>query len=69
MTGMGSDGVAGCQSIQQAGGFVLGQDQASSDVYGMNKAAFVAGAVNEQFSLDDLPKLIPTHCRRLFLTH
>jgi two-component system chemotaxis response regulator CheB len=53
MTGMGRDGVAGCAAVRAAGGFVLGQDEASSDVYGMNKAAFVDGHVDRQFSLDD----------------
>ena len=32
---------------------VLGQDEASSDVYGMNKAAFVEGHVDRQFGLPD----------------
>ena len=53
MTGMGRDGVAGCAAVRAAGGYVLGQDEASSDVYGMNKAAFVDGHVDRQFSLDD----------------
>ena len=43
MTGMGRDGVDGCKTILAAGGFTLGQDEATSVVYGMNKAAFVAG--------------------------
>ena len=53
MTGMGYDGVAGCAAIRAAGGYVLGQDQATSDVYGMNKAAYVQGHVDQQFALDD----------------
>jgi two-component system chemotaxis response regulator CheB len=61
MTGMGYDGVAGCQAIKAAGGSVLGQNEASSDVYGMNKAAWVQGFVDRQFDLDDLPRLIRTH--------
>ena len=55
MTGMGRDGVDGCKAITAAGGLVLGQDEASSVVYGMNKAAFVEGAVKAQFTLDELP--------------
>lgn len=54
MTGMGRDGVEGCLAIRNAGGFVLGQDERSSDVYGMNKAAFVEGAVDLQVTLDRL---------------
>ena len=49
MTGMGRDGADGCRAIRAAGGYVLGQDEASSDVYGMNKVAFVEGNVDQQF--------------------
>jgi two-component system chemotaxis response regulator CheB len=58
MTGMGRDGVEGCRAILAAGGRTLGQDEATSVVYGMNRAAFVEGAVNAQFALDDLPAII-----------
>jgi len=58
MTGMGRDGVDGCQAILAAGGFTLGQDEATSVVYGMNKAAFLEGAVKAQFALDELPKIL-----------
>lgn len=61
MTGMGHDGVAGCQAIRTVGGVVLGQNQATSAVYGMNKAAFTSGWVSEQFAPDDLPALIYRH--------
>ena len=54
MTGMGRDGVAGCAAIRQSGGIVLGQDEQSSDVYGMNKIAFVEGHVDRQFALGDV---------------
>ena len=58
MTGMGRDGVEGCKAIQAAGGFTLGQDEATSVVYGMNKAAFVEGAIKVQFALDELPGIL-----------
>jgi two-component system, chemotaxis family, protein-glutamate methylesterase/glutaminase len=58
MTGMGRDGVDGCKAIRAAGGFTLGQDEASSVVYGMNKAAFVEGAIKAQFALDELPGIL-----------
>jgi len=67
MTGMGRDGVDGCRAIRQAGGFVLGQDEASSDVYGMNKVAMVEGHVNEQFSLAQAAQTITRQVRRLWM--
>lgn len=58
MTGMGRDGADGCLAIRAGGGVTLGQDEATSVVYGMNKAALLEGAVQLQFALDDLPELI-----------
>ncbi|MDA7950529.1 MAG: chemotaxis response regulator protein-glutamate methylesterase [Pirellulaceae bacterium] len=52
MTGMGRDGATGCGYIRKKGGFVLGQNEKSSSVYGMNKAAFIEGHVDRQFDLD-----------------
>lgn len=58
MTGMGRDGVEGCKRILQAGGTTFGQDEPSSVVYGMNKAAFLEGAVRKQFALEELPGIV-----------
>jgi len=58
MTGMGRDGVEGCKAILAAGGLVLGQDEATSAVYGMNKAAMLEGAVKAQFPLEELPDIL-----------
>jgi two-component system chemotaxis response regulator CheB len=58
MTGMGRDGVEGCKAILAAGGYTLGQDEATSVVYGMNKIAFVEGAIKAQFALDELPAIL-----------
>jgi two-component system chemotaxis response regulator CheB len=58
MTGMGRDGVEGCKAILAAGGLALGQDEETSSVYGMNKAAFLEGAVKAQFALDELPSIL-----------
>jgi len=65
MTGMGRDGSDGCKEIRKAGGYVLGQDEASSDVYGMNKVAYAEGNVNRQFSLDEAASVITRQVRRL----
>jgi two-component system chemotaxis response regulator CheB len=58
MTGMGRDGVDGCKAILAAGGLVFGQDEPTSAVYGMNKAAFLEGAVTSQFALEQLPSVV-----------
>ncbi len=65
MTGMGRDGADGCGMIRAAGGYVLGQDEASSDVYGMNKVAFVEGNVDKQFSLSDGTDEITRQIKRM----
>jgi two-component system chemotaxis response regulator CheB len=66
MTGMGRDGAAGCRAIREAGGYVLGQDEASSDVYGMNKMAHVEGNVDRQFSLDEAAVTVTRQTKRLW---
>jgi two-component system chemotaxis response regulator CheB len=58
MTGMGRDGADGCKRILEKGGRTLGQDQASSVVYGMNRVAFREGGVQKQFALGELAGLV-----------
>ena len=65
MTGMGRDGANGCGAVRAAGGYVLGQDEASSDVYGMNKVAHVEGNVDRQFSLNEGAASITREIKRL----
>jgi two-component system, chemotaxis family, protein-glutamate methylesterase/glutaminase len=56
LTGMGKDGAKGLLAMKQKGCINLGQDEASSVVYGMPKAAYLAGAVDKQLTLLDIPK-------------
>ena len=54
LTGMGSDGMAGCRVIREQGGAVLAQDQASSIVWGMPGAVANTGLANKVLSLNDI---------------
>lgn len=54
MTGMGKDGAAGALEIKRAGGKTLAQDQATSVIYGMPKAAIDMGAIDEVSALGDI---------------
>ncbi|MFW6114148.1 MAG: protein-glutamate methylesterase/protein-glutamine glutaminase, partial [bacterium] len=67
MTGMGRDGANGCGAIRQRGGSVLGQDEGSSDVYGMNKVAYDEGHVDRQFPLDQAAATISREIQRRWL--
>ena len=53
LTGMGGDGAKGLVRMRRVGAHILGQDEASSVVYGMPKRAMDLGAVEHQvFRLD-----------------
>lgn len=54
LTGMGRDGAEGMLAMRKAGAATLGQDEASSVVYGMPKAAFDNGAVEKQLGLKQM---------------
>jgi two-component system, chemotaxis family, protein-glutamate methylesterase/glutaminase len=52
MTGMGSDGLHGCQTIHEAGGRVIAQDEATSVVWGMPGFVANAGLAEKLLPLD-----------------
>ena len=54
LTGMGRDGAAGLLTMRRAGARTLGQNEASSVVYGMPKVAHELGAVEKQLTLGDI---------------
>ena len=62
LTGMGKDGSKGLLSMRQAGASTVGQDEASSVVYGMPKAAMEIGAVERQLPLERIGSAILTLC-------
>ena len=54
LTGMGQDGLRGCEHIREAGGQVLAQDEATSIVWGMPGAVSQAGLADKVLPLHDL---------------
>ncbi len=58
MTGMGKDGAKNITKLYEEGSRTIGQDEASSIVYGMPKVAWEMGGVMEQVSLKDMAKKI-----------
>jgi two-component system chemotaxis response regulator CheB len=62
LTGMGKDGAEGLLEMRNAGATTLGQDEASSLIYGMPKVAFDRGAVMHQHSLSRIADAILAAC-------
>jgi two-component system chemotaxis response regulator CheB len=58
MTGIGSDGVDGAEILKKKGAQVFAQDEESSPVYGMPKAAYERGVVDSVKSLYEIKEYI-----------
>jgi two-component system chemotaxis response regulator CheB len=54
MTGMGQDGLRGCELVREAGGQVVVQDEATSVVWGMPGYVARAGLADAVVALDDI---------------
>lgn len=58
LTGMGRDGSMGLRKIRYAGGLTIAQDESTSIVFGMPKAAQDAGAASHVLKLFEIPGFI-----------
>jgi two-component system response regulator WspF len=61
LTGMGRDGAEGLKTLREKGHYTIAQDQATSTVYGMPKAAASLGAAVDILPLERIaPRLVDT---------
>ena len=58
LTGMGQDGLRGCEAVVAAGGSVIGQDEATSVVWGMPGAVATAGVCSAVLPLNEIAPYI-----------
>jgi two-component system chemotaxis response regulator CheB len=63
LTGMGSDGASGMKKICDAGGYTVGQDEATCTVYGMPRATAALGALRRVLPLEEIAVEIAAACR------
>ena len=65
LTGMGRDGAVGLKALRNQGRYTIAQDQASSAVYGMPKAAATLAAAVDILPLDQIsPKVVAAFGRK-----
>ncbi|WP_112309073.1 chemotaxis protein CheB [Pseudogemmobacter bohemicus] len=64
LTGMGRDGAAGLLELRRAGAMTIAQDEASSTVYGMPRAAVEIGAAMESLPLNRIAGELLSHSRK-----
>jgi two-component system chemotaxis response regulator CheB len=62
LTGMGRDGAAGMLALRRAGAETIAQDEASSVVYGMPRAAWESGAAASRLSLNEIAPALLRLC-------
>lgn len=63
LTGMGRDGAEGITALRRAGSITIGQDQATSVVYGMPRVAHELGGIATQLPIDRIGQELLKSCR------
>jgi len=58
LTGMGRDGAEGMRALKEAGAVTLAQDEATSAVFGMPRAAIELRAVDRVLPIEDIPRAL-----------
>jgi two-component system chemotaxis response regulator CheB len=67
LTGMGQDGAEGLRQLRLRGAVTFAQDEATSVVFGMPRAAWQAGATQTLLPLDRVASFLIRQCRELAL--
>lgn len=65
LTGMGKDGAAGLLQMREAGAFTIGQDETTSVVYGMPKAANEIGATEIELPIHKIAGHMLSKCEQI----
>ena len=55
LTGMGTDGLAGCRAVKERGGYVIAESERSAVVFGMPRHVISEGLADEVLNLEDIP--------------
>lgn len=58
LTGMGRDGAQGTIEVKDNGGITISEDKSTCTIYGMPRAAYETGKVDEVIPLNDISKAI-----------
>ncbi|MBN2353274.1 MAG: chemotaxis-specific protein-glutamate methyltransferase CheB [Spirochaetales bacterium] len=62
LSGMGSDGAKALPAVKRNGGYVVAQDEESSLIFGMPKAAIATGCVDRVLNIAAMPEFLAAYC-------
>lgn len=62
LTGIGKDGASGMEQLKRNGAYCIGQDEDTSVVYGMPRAAAELGILDQQLALPEIAQAICSAC-------